>query len=159
MELLYNKSLYQALDIGVLYAVVTLTGLVMDFAQAIVIVDVAAVADFGQVRHGLGHDIAHSVVGVAGAGAVAVGLRGDVAVLVVPHVFQQRVASVVLFRDHADELAGGIVAVGQHLAIGVLHLADAVPTVVLEVLFYSTAFFQNRTIPYLFLYVFRYAIL
>jgi len=115
----------------------------MDFAQAIVIVlvlDVAAVADFGQVRHGLVHDIAHSVVGEAGAGAVAVLLVSNIAILVVPHVFQQRVAGVVLFRDHADELAGGIVAVGQHLAIGVLHLADAVPAVVFEVLFYSTAF-------------------
>ena len=111
-----NKSLYQALDIGVLYAVVTLTRVVMDFAQAIVIVlvlDVAAVADFGQVRHGLGHDIAHSVVGEAGAGAVAVGLRGDVAVLVVPHVFQQRVAGVVLFRDHAGQLSRTVVAVRE----------------------------------------------
>jgi len=65
-----------------------LTRVVMDFAQAIVIVDVAAVADFGQVRHGLVHDIAHSVVGEAGAGAVAVFLVGNIAILVVPHVFQ-----------------------------------------------------------------------
>ena len=90
------------------------------------------------------------VVGVVRLSAVAVLLVGNIAILVVPHVFQQRVAGVVLFRDHADELAGGIVAVGQHFAVGVLHLADAVPTVVLEVLFYSTAFL-NRTTHYLFL--------
>ena len=88
----------------------------MDFAQAIVIVlvlDVAAVADFGQVRHGLVHDIAHSVVGEAGAGAVAVGLRGDVAVHVVGYVGDEVVRVAVFLRGHAVQLSRPVVAVRE----------------------------------------------
>ena len=73
---------------------------------------------------------ARVVVGVAGGRAVAVGLRGDVAVHVVDHVGDEVVREAVLLRGHAVQLSRPVVAVGHGLAVGIDHLADAVPAVV-----------------------------
>ena len=74
--------------------------------------------------------LARGVVGVAGAGAVAVGLCGNVAVHVVGHVGDKVVREAVLLRGHAVQLSSLVVAVGHGLAVGIDHLADAVPAVV-----------------------------
>ena len=74
--------------------------------------------------------LALRVVGVAGAGAVAVGLCGNVAVHVVGHAGDEVVREAVLLRGHAVQLSRTVVAVGHGLAVGIDHLADAVPAVV-----------------------------
>ena len=73
---------------------------------------------------------ARVVVGVAGAGAVAVGLCGNVAVHVVGHAGDEIVREAVLLRGHAVQLPRLVVAVGYGLSVGVDLLADAVPAVV-----------------------------
>ena len=74
--------------------------------------------------------LALRVVGVAGAGTVAVGLCGNVAVHVVGHTGDEVVREAVLLRGHAVQLPRLVVAVGYGLSVGVDLLADAVPAVV-----------------------------